>query len=57
MLHAFAVGGVYMITDDNESRKFVFNIIVGCLSVIFLEEVDCSWVSSLFIMPLNAYHI
>lgn len=31
----FAVGGVYMITDGTESRKFVIKIIVGCLGVIF----------------------
>lgn len=31
----FAVGGVDMITDGTESRKFVIKIIVGCLGVIF----------------------
>lgn len=47
----FAVGGVYMIIDEDESCRFVIKFIVCWLSVIFLEVVDRSWVSPLFIIP------
>lgn len=53
----FAVGGVYMIIDEDESCRFVIKFIVCWLSVIFFEELDRSWVSPLFIKPKNAYHI
>lgn len=35
MLHAFVVGGVYMIIDEDESCRFVIKFIVCWLSVIF----------------------
>lgn len=36
MLHAFCCGGVYLITDEDESCRFVIKFIVCWLSVIFL---------------------
>lgn len=53
----FVVGGVYMIIDEDESCRFVIKFIVCWLSLIFLEELDRSWVSPLFITPKTAYHI
>lgn len=57
MLHAFAVGGVYMIIEEDESCRFVIKFIVCWLSVIFFGGVESFLGVTTLYKTKNAYHI